>query len=110
MPFVLDYFVFTVGLGGNRGKDGIGTASPVAKLDVNGDIAKQGTVIYGVVAGGTCLTGLVNYWDGRTYTYGGATCSGAASNVLNCPVGTTKWIIMKITNSGTGGEGGICIK
>ena len=89
---------------------GIGTTEPGAKLDVNGDIAKQGTIIYGVVAGGTCLTGKVDFWDGYTYTYGGATCSGATINELNCPTGTTKWITMKMTNAGTGGEGGICIK
>jgi len=92
------------------GNVGIGTTEPGAKLDVNGDIAKQGTIIYGVVAGGTCLTGKVDFWDGYTYTYGGATCSGASINELNCPTGTTKWITMKMTNAGTGGEGGICIK
>ena len=92
------------------GNVGIGTTAPGAKLDVNGDIAKQGTIIYGVVAGGTCLTYKINLWDAQTITYGGATCSGATMNELNCPTGTTKWITMKLNNAGTGGEGGICIK
>ena len=100
------------------GSVGIGTATPGAgaKLDVNGDIAKQGTIIYGVVAGGQCLNGRSSVWDPRSYLYGGATCSnytggydgGFAS--FNCPAGTTRWITFSMTNNGSGGEGGICIK
>ncbi len=95
--------------------DQAGNGSFTASVDAP-TIKKSGMAIYGVVAGGSCLNGVSAIWDPRPSTYGGATCSMSnwgysnGFGTLNCPAGTTKWILFGMSNSGSGGEGGICVR
>jgi len=111
------YLNYNNGKGVNFG-DGagrvVGSVDPLGNVNFAGAYAQNGVPIHGVVAGGTCLGGVSTLWDPMTINYGGATCTGAAGydigiRTLNCPAGTTKWILIAMTNSGSGGEGGICI-
>lgn len=68
-----------------------------------------------VVAGGTCLRGMVNHYGPNVTVYGGASCSRPSGfhggfNNLRCPTGTTKVKTMHLQNMAYGGEGGVCIK
>ncbi|KAI8818699.1 uncharacterized protein EV422DRAFT_507881 [Fimicolochytrium jonesii] len=64
----------------------------------------------GTAAGGVCLYGVPNRWDGITETYGNASCD-KTTNIysVTCPPGTTKIPIYNMTNSNRGGEGAICV-
>ncbi len=110
---------------------GNGSASAVASVDSAGNVntigsfSQNGIAFKGVVAGGTCMNGILGLWDPQQPTYGGATCDNykagyvsvtscpaASGNVaqVKCPANTTKITVSAMSNCNVGGEGAICVR